>query len=78
MEIIVDLSRVTRIDVDKGFALELPDGSTTKDLITEVAGKLPHIDLRHVLILVNDELIYSNRGLADGDVIKMFPPIMGG
>ena len=62
---------------DKQLAVELPDGSTTKDLIAKVADKLPQVDLRYVLILVNDELIYVDRVLADGDVVRCSRPLWG-
>jgi molybdopterin converting factor small subunit len=78
LRITVDLSHGTGMHEDKQLAVELPDGSTTKDLIAKVADKLPQVDLRYVLILVNDELIYVDRVLADGDVVKVFPPTMGG
>lgn len=78
MQITVDVSRMTKTDADKRFVLELPDGSTIEDLKSEVTNKFPHIDVGYVLILVNDELVYTNRVLVDDNVVKIFPPVMGG
>jgi molybdopterin converting factor small subunit len=54
--------------------LEVPDGTTVDDLI-RVLDIPPHVECLRV---VNGHDVSSDRRLAEGDVLSLFPPLAGG
>jgi len=57
-----------------GGKFEVPDGLTVNDLITRL--KLPYKYTR--VITVNGKRADLNTVLADGDSLRIFPPVIGG
>jgi sulfur carrier protein ThiS len=54
--------------------LDLPDGSTVRD----VAGALGIPDKISMVVLVNGAHAEAGRILAQGDIVTLFPPLVGG
>lgn len=61
-------------------SIELADGSTLGDLYSQIATEIPNIDLADATVYaaINQEYAQSDRALAEGDVVAMFPPVSGG
>ena len=55
-------------------ALDVPDGSTVRDVVRRLG--IP-TDLERVT-LVNGDNIAPEQALRDGDVVTVFPPLVGG
>jgi molybdopterin synthase sulfur carrier subunit len=58
----------------KPFDMELPEGSTTQDLIDAL--KIP-AEETHV-VFINNIIEEPQSRLKDGDVVGLFPPVGGG
>ena len=58
--------------------LELPEGTTPRQIIDqlEIPEHLAHLVMVDGFHLLPDEV--QNRGLKPGEVVAIFPPIMGG
>ena len=59
--------------------VELPEGSTSEELLTRLRGdypSLPHSDV--VLIAVNSEYTSPSDPLHEGDEVAFIPPVSGG
>jgi molybdopterin converting factor subunit 1 len=58
----------------------LPEGAQVGAALEQLAQEYPGLDLagRTVYAAVNQEYARSDRLLADGDVVAIFPPVSGG
>jgi len=59
----------------KGFALEVPEGSTVEDLIEKL--DIPP-QSKIGIVSINGQLVKIQKQLNDGDFIRVFQPISGG
>jgi sulfur carrier protein ThiS len=59
----------------KGFALEVPEGSTVEDLIKKL--DIPP-QSKIGIVSINGQLVKIQKQLNDGDFIRVFQPISGG
>jgi molybdopterin converting factor small subunit len=71
------------------LALELPDGSTLRDALTQLARRSAEFDQYaaarkdewlwgQLLVHVRGEMVRLDDRLADGDCLELLPPIAGG
>ena len=59
--------------------LEMPPGSTVKDVIAEIARRHPLItEGRKVVIAKNRDYVAAEEPVSDGDEIALIPPVSGG
>jgi molybdopterin converting factor subunit 1 len=60
--------------------LTLPPGSSTADLVKEMASRFPSLTsaLEALSIAVNKEYISQETELHDGDEVALIPPLSGG
>ena len=59
--------------------LEMPPGSTVKDVIAEIARRHPLItEGRKVVIAKNRDYVTADDSVSDGDEIALIPPVSGG
>ena len=59
--------------------LDMPPGSTVKDVIAEIARRHPLItEGRKVVIAKNRDYVTPEEPLADGDEVALIPPVSGG
>lgn len=61
-----------------GTELEVPEGTTTSDLLEMVREMYNGFNDKTVLYAVNGEYVGGNIGLKEGDSIAFFPPVSGG
>lgn len=68
------------VTLAENFTIEIPPTSTVEEAIQVVKDIVPEIkSLERFLYLVNDELVVFNKQvLKEGDVLTVFPPLMGG
>jgi len=61
-------------------ALELPDGSTVGDALTQLQAKFPQLKEaeKTTLIAIGVEFATRSSQLRDGDVLSLMPPLQGG
>lgn len=58
---------------------EMPEGSSVKELKTQLANKYPKIqELKSLLIAVNEEYGDESHILSERDEIALIPPVSGG
>ena len=64
----------------EGFEVELPDGSTVRDLAINLAGNDAGLTLltTHCRAAVNEEYEPAETLLGDGDEVAFIPPMSGG
>jgi len=62
------------------LALDLPEGTTTADLLDRMARDHPRLKATapSLLLAVNREYVEGTRILADGDEVAFIPPVSGG
>lgn len=75
MKIHVQLfATLSRYLPDQDATLELPDGSTVRDVLDRlrIPKEIP------VIALVNGRDVASEQTIHDGDTLTMFPPLAGG
>ena len=58
--------------------LEVPEGTTTSDLLEMIKDMYDGFNEKTVLYAVNGEYVGGNVGLKEGDAIAFFPPVSGG
>lgn len=58
--------------------LEVPEGTTTSDLLEMVREMYDGFNEKTVLYAVNGEYVGEKVGLKEGDAIAFFPPVSGG
>ncbi len=58
--------------------IELPEGTTVETLLGILKNRHQALRRLRFLISVNAEYASPNRGLREGDVIALFPPVSGG
>lgn len=68
------LRRETPEGVIDRLELELPDGAGAHDLL----GALGIDPRRGVLVVVNEQLVRGDAPLAEGDRVRLVPPVSGG
>ncbi len=61
-----------------GTELEVPEGTTTSDLLEMVGEMYDGFNEKTVLYAVNGEYVGEDVGLEEGDAIAFFPPVSGG
>ncbi len=61
-----------------GTELEVPEGTTTSDLLEMVREMYDGFNEKMVLYAVNGEYVGEEVGLKEGDAIAFFPPVSGG
>ena len=61
-----------------GTELEVPEGTTTSDLLDLVRELYDGFDEKTVLYAVNGEYVGEKVGLREGDSVAFFPPVSGG
>jgi len=61
-----------------GTEIEVPEGTTTSDLLEMVREMYNGFNEKTVLYAVNGEYVGGNIGLKEGDAIAFFPPVSGG
>jgi len=61
-----------------GTELEVPEGTTTSDLLEMVREMYDGFDEKTVLYAVNGEYVGEEVELKEGDSIAFFPPVSGG
>ncbi len=61
-----------------GTELEVPEGTTTSDLLVMVRDMYDGFNEKTVLYAVNGEYVGEKVGLKEGDAIAFFPPVSGG
>jgi molybdopterin converting factor subunit 1 len=59
-------------------AIEVPEGTTTADLLDLVREKYGGFNEKTVLYAVNGEYVGEDVGLEEGDAVAFFPPVSGG
>ena len=62
------------------FTLDLPDGSTVADALTQLHAKFPRLKEAEKTTLIAIGLEFATRSskLRDGDVVSLMPPLQGG
>lgn len=60
----------------ESFPLELPEGATVSDLLTQIENGAN--SLRGIAVSVNAEYAQARRVLLDGDEVGLLPPVSGG
>jgi len=60
--------------------LELPAGTTVKDLLEGYIHRFPQMGRfrEHIILSVNKEYGHPSRTLNDGDEVSFLPPVSGG
>jgi sulfur-carrier protein len=58
--------------------IELSSESMTVKELKEFLEKEYHIDLRHVMVAVNEEYVSENECIHAGDTVALIPPVSGG
>lgn len=60
--------------------LELPEGATAENLITEAKRFHPNLGIQEqaILVSVNGGFVESSTRLKPGDDVALFPPVSGG
>ena len=60
--------------------IEVPDGTTVKDLLDSYVKRFPRMDRyrEHIILSVNKEYGHPSRKLKDGDEVTFLPPVSGG
>jgi molybdopterin synthase sulfur carrier subunit len=61
-----------------GTELEVPEGTTTSDLLEIIKAMYDGFNEKTVLYAVNGEYVGGTVGLKEGDAIAFFPPVSGG
>lgn len=61
-----------------GTELEVPEGTTTSDLLEMIKERYDGFNEKTVLYAVNGEYVGEEVGLKEGDAIAFFPPVSGG
>ncbi len=61
-------------EAESGVAVDLPDGSTVRDLEEALARRTPEVDLLVDKILVNGADATPDTPLKDGDAVVLFGP----
>ncbi len=61
-----------------GTELEVPEGTTTSDLLGMVREMYNGFIEKTVLYAVNGEYVGEDVGLEEGDSVAFFPPVSGG
>ena len=61
-----------------GTELEVPEGTTTSDLLEMVGEMYDGFNEKTVLYAVNGEYVGEDTGIEEGDSIAFFPPVSGG
>jgi len=59
-------------------AIELPEGTRVETLLGILKNRHQILRRLRFLVAVNAEYASPNRGLREGDVIALFPPVSGG
>ncbi|MFN2244144.1 MAG: MoaD/ThiS family protein [Anaerolineae bacterium] len=62
------------IGIGEPFSVDLPDGSTVRDLVRQL--QLPEDQVK--LMFINARSAELDHPLADGDEVGIFPPVGGG
>lgn len=60
------------------IAVEMPEGATVADLLSEVACRNPRAKLAGIAVGVNSEYAQASRPLHHGDEVGLLPPVSGG
>jgi molybdopterin synthase catalytic subunit len=62
------------------LAMDVPEGTTISDLLTQLEGRYPRFtDYRSVILTaINEEYADKTAQISDGDEIAIFPPVSGG
>jgi molybdopterin converting factor subunit 1 len=62
------------------LAMDVPDGATISDLLTQLEARYPRFkDYRPVILTaINEEYVGKSARISDGDEIAIFPPVSGG
>lgn len=74
MKITVKLFATFRQGRQKVMEMELPDGTTTEDIIEGLGIKKSEV----AILLINGRDGQLNRSLVEGDLVAIFPPVGGG
>ena len=61
-----------------GTELEVPEGTTTSELLEMIKERYDRFNETTVLYAVNGEYVGEEVGLKEGDAIAFFPPVSGG
>ena len=63
-----------------GLTLMVPEGSTVRDLVSQLAQEHPNIGplLEHTAIAVNEVYAENTQILAESDELALLPPVSGG
>ena len=59
-------------------SVEVPEGTTTGDLLELVREKYQGFNEKTVLYAVNGDYVREDVGLEEGDAVAFFPPVSGG
>lgn len=74
MKVTVKLFATFRQGRQKVMEMELPDGTTTEDIIEGLGIKKSEV----AILLINGRDGQLNRPLVEGDLVALFPPVGGG
>jgi molybdopterin converting factor small subunit len=78
MLIDVELKNLTE-ESRKKFQLDLPDGISVDDVMEYVIRVRPEVNkVQRFMLLINKEIVVSNKKLEENDLLTVFPPLMGG
>ncbi len=58
--------------------IELPEGARVETLMRILKNRHQALGELKLLVAVNAEYVSPNRGLKEGDVVALFPPVSGG
>lgn len=58
--------------------IEIPEGARVETLLGILKNRHQALNRFRLLVAVNAEYASPNRGLREGDVIALFPPVSGG
>ena len=60
--------------------MELSDGATVSDLVTQIGSEHPRFQdvARTAMVAVNQEYVEPSHGLSEGDEVAFIPPVSGG
>ena len=81
MKIEVKLFAAARQAIDQDILeLELAEGSTVKDLKTELGRQFPDLEsmLTHLLVAIDTEYAGDTQVLQPGQDVALIPPVSGG